>query len=109
MFSLINILNSTGNIPLGGWWVLLAILGFIPPYTLVPRFILNLRELYARDLQGRRGSEMDTAFGLSSESGHCVTRSTIMFVDGEQDLGLQHGDDIQMEERGICDTGGSRV
>ena len=51
-------------------------------YTLTPRFILSIRELYARDVQGRRGEGIDTGFGLSSGRGTGGT--AIVFVDVEQ-------------------------
>ena len=77
----------------------------VPPYTLVPRFILGLQNLYARDLQGRRGSEIDTAFGFTSGSGHGAITWEIMFVDGGQNDGLEEGEEIQMEEREIRSAG----
>lgn len=58
-------------IPISGWWTLLGVVQYVPGFTLVPRFILSLRKLYARDLGG------DTAFGLTSAS----SRGTIMFRD----------------------------
>jgi len=43
----------------------LYILEEVPMYTLGPRFIIGIREVYARDVQCRRGSRIDTAFGLT--------------------------------------------
>ena len=71
---------------------------YIPPYTLVPRFILSLRKLYARDLRGRPGSEIDTAFGFTSVSGHGAGASAIMFAEGGQNVGSEQDEEIQMEE-----------
>ena len=70
----------------------------IPAFTLVPRFILSLRELYARDVQGRRGSNIDTAFGLASVSTHGAL-TTIMFADGRQNGELEQSEEISLEER----------
>ena len=67
--------------------------------------MLSLRKLYARDLQGRRGSEIDTAFGLTSVSGRGAAASAIMFVDAMQNEGLEQGEEIQMEEREIRGAG----
>ena len=60
----------------------------IPLFTLVPRFILSLRELYARDLQGRSGSRSNTAFSLKPGSGNDATIITIAFarVEDEEDV-----------------------
>ena len=79
----------------------------IPPYVLVPRFILSLRKLHARDLRGRRGSDIDSAFGFTSVSGHGATGTTIIFADGGQTEGLEQGEEIQMEEREIRSAGTS--
>ena len=101
-------LAATRNIPTesdGGPLLLLGVMEAIPPYTLVPRFILSLRKLYVRDLRGRRGSEIDTAFGLTSAFGHGAAASTIMFADGGQNEGEEQGEEIQMEEMEIRSTG----
>ena len=79
----------------------------IPPYTLVPRFILSLRRLYARDLGGGHGSDIDTAFGVTSTSGLDAAASAIMFADSEQNEGLEQGEGIQLEEREPCSIGNS--
>ena len=71
----------------------------IPPYALVPRFILSLRKIYVRDLRGRPGSEIDTAFGFTSASSHGAVASTIVFADAERNEWLEQGEEIQMEER----------
>ena len=78
----------------------------IPIFTLVPRFILNLRELHARDLQGRRGSDIDTAFGLSSTPDHGPVASAIMFAEGGQNEGEEQREEIQMGDKEIR-SGGS--
>lgn len=105
-FALINMLVSTGKVPTDGWQIiLLGTMDSVPPYTLVLRFILGLQKLCARDLRGRRGSEIDTAFGFTSGSGHGAITRAIMFVDGGQNDGLEQGEEIQMEEREIRSAG----
>jgi len=47
--------------------ILLETLGFVPLCPLVPRFVVSLRELYDRDLEGR-WLGTDIAFGMSSQS-----------------------------------------
>lgn len=69
----------------------------IPTFTLVPRFILNLRKLYACDVRGRCGSEIDTAFGLDSAFGHGAAATTLMFADAGQHEGLEQGEEIRGE------------
>lgn len=78
---------------------------YVPAITLVPRFVLSLRELYAQDLQGRCGSDIDTAFGLTSAVSRGAAASTIMFANGGQHEALEQGEEIQMEEREISGTG----
>ena len=63
---------------------------------LIPRFILNLREMYAHDLQCRRGSNIDTAFSMGLRSGPGPS-SAIVFVDAVQNEG-ELGGESEMEE-----------
>ncbi|KAF8135064.1 hypothetical protein EV363DRAFT_1257036 [Boletus edulis] len=64
LFNLVNVLYLFGKAPTGGWQLLVLLaLEFVPIYTLTPRFILSMREMYARDT--RRSEGIDTAFGLS--------------------------------------------
>ena len=105
-YALMNMLAST--VPTVGWQgILLGMVELIPPYTLVPRFILSLRKLYARDIRGRHGRDIDTAFGFTSASDHGAAVSTIMFVDGRQDEGEEQSEEIQMEDREIRGAGSS--
>ena len=83
-YSIVNLIAV--NLSINGWGILLLVVEWIPISTLVPRFILNLRELYACDLQGRRGSNIDTAFGLTSASSHGL------FVED----GRNEGEEIQI-------------
>ena len=103
-------LGSTGNVPTNGWPVILVVaMGFIPPYTLVPRFILNLRKLYVRDIRGIYGSDIDTAFGFTSAPDRGAAASTIVFAGGGQNEGPiegeERGEEIQMEKRDIRSAG----
>ena len=96
-------LAETGNLPLVDGWriILFGSAQLIPPYTLVPRFILSLRKLYARDLQGRRGSDIDTAFGLTPVFTHGADLSAIVFADD----GQNKEEEIEMEVRGAGSSG----
>lgn len=69
----------------------------IPPFTLLPRFILNLREHYARDLRSRHGSDIDTAFGFTSTFDQGAVVNVTLFRDGEQNEGQrQHDEEIRI-------------
>ena len=85
--------------PQGDGWIvtLLDMIEYIPTITLVPRFIIGLRKLYARDLRGHRGSEIDTAFGSTSTSGRGAL-SAVLFADAGHSLRLDQDDEVQMEE-----------
>ena len=102
MYSIIDLTFYADSLSVDEWWMVLLVAQVAPMFTLVPRFILNLRELYAHDLQGRRGSNIDTAFGLTSASSHGPVASVIMFAED----GQNEGEEIQMEERDIRSAGG---
>ena len=102
-YAVINVLYYAANVPLNGWPItLLATMEYIPAFTLVPRFILSLRELYACDLQGKRGNDIDTAFGFTSAFGHgtSTATTTIVFADTGRNEGSEQGEEIAMEIRG---------
>ena len=104
LFALIDVLSFSAYFPTGGWQlILLPILQTVPIFTLTPRFILNIRELYARDVQGRRGGGIDTAFGLSL-SGHEAGRTAMVFMDVEQNEGSE-----DVEEVGIVSVTVNRI
>ena len=65
--------------------VLICTLEYVPAFVLTHRLILSLRKLYARDLRGRCGSDIDTAFGLTS-SGCGAVGSQIVFAEGGQNV-----------------------
>ena len=86
MYNIVNVLFAAGKTPDGEWQMTpLFIAEFVPMYTLTPRFVMSIRELYARDAQKgvHCGGGIDTGFGLSSPScGACGTR--ILFADVEE-------------------------
>ncbi|KAN0092755.1 hypothetical protein V8E55_003539 [Tylopilus felleus] len=70
LFNLSNLLSTFGKVPAGGWQlVLLLIVEYGPIYTLAPRFILSMREMYAHDVRGRREGGNDTGFGYAGQNG----------------------------------------
>ncbi|KAF8548545.1 hypothetical protein OG21DRAFT_1516179 [Imleria badia] len=97
LFAFIEVLNTSGNISTEGWQAdLSTTLGYVPIYALTPRFIMSIRELYARNVLGRRGEGIDTGFGLSlSDRGAVGT--AIVFADVQQNEGSDDVEDIPME------------
>lgn len=75
---------------------LLLILEYVPMFTLTPRFIVSIRELYARDVQDRRGGGIDTGFGLSF-SGRGAVGTGNAITDVEQNEGSENVEEIPRE------------
>ena len=94
--NIVNVLAASGGSPTGGWLLILSVLEFVPLITLTPRFILSIREMYVRDVRGRRGSGIDTGFGLSS-SGRDAGGTAIVFADVEQNERSEGIEEIPME------------
>ena len=93
-YALTAMLLNLELVPIDGWSLMLLVpLHYIPTFTLVPRFILDLRKLYARDLRGRRGN-IDTAFGFVSD----IAVSTMAFADTLQEDEEEQVNEMQMEE-----------
>ena len=79
--------------------VLLGIGEAVPAFVLTPRLVLSLRDLYARDLRGRRGSDIDTAFGLTSSGLDTMTvASQIVFAEGGENMGEEQGEERDDEQ-----------
>lgn len=92
-----NVLAATGKVGSALWQVIVsAIAEFVPMYTLTPRFIMSVRELYARDVRGGHGEGVDTGFGLSS-SGRGAGGTGIVFADVERNEGMDDVEEIPME------------
>ncbi|KAI9566856.1 hypothetical protein HD554DRAFT_2174021 [Boletus coccyginus] len=91
LFSLINLLSALGMFLSPEPWKkdVTAILQYVPMFTLTPRFIISIRELYARDVQRRRGEGIDTGFGFPSH-GRGGDGTGIVFADRvEEDEGTE--------------------
>lgn len=98
LFDVIDVLGVGGKIPAGGWqFILTSILANVPMYTLTPRFIISMRELYARDVQCDHMSGIDTGFGLSTSCGHDVGGTGMVFADIGQNEGMDGVEEIPME------------
>lgn len=98
-FSLICMLTTMVNISSSDqWWTVVAVtVEYIPAFTLTPRFILSLRELDARVRRSRDGSDIDTAFGLTSTFYRGAVADAIMFADSGGTDSEEQGEEIQME------------
>jgi len=95
LYNFVVVFNYSGGVWQG---YLLLVLAYVPMYALTPRLILNIRELYARDVQGRRGEGIDTGFGLLSTRGG-ADGTTMVFADVEPNEGLED------DARGRCGDG----
>ena len=111
-----NLLFNLGIGQESRWWLILNAVTYTPRFTLVPRFILSLRALHAHSVQGRCGSDIDTAFGLGSSSDHGAGSAIDIMGGGqneEEDQGEElveeryegQGEEIQMEVRGMPSVG----
>ena len=76
--------------------ILTLALEFVPMFTLSSRFILSIREMHADDMRGRRGSGIDTGFGLSV-SGRDAVETVLVFADVEQNEGSAHVEEAMVE------------
>ena len=77
--------------------MLLGILEVVPLFTLTPRFIISIRELYTRDVQYRHGEGIDTGFGLTS--GHGVVETAIVFAGAGQNEGPESIEEVPRKVR----------
>lgn len=96
LFTLINTLLLMRSGPPPGWQAL-YIVQYVPIYTLTPRFILGIRELYARDVRSRRGSGIDTGFGLPLSGGGDGNTATEFADPRQNDEGLEVIEDVPLE------------
>jgi len=96
--SLVNMLGLLNAIPPGYIAIVLLIASTIPIYTLTPRFVMNIRELYIRDMQGHRNNDIDIGFGFSSRAGQgmgaSTTLGTIAFAEGSATMELEDREEI---------------
>ena len=77
-YTLLDLSGKGTDFSFDGWISLVGSFKYIPASTLAPRFILSLRKLYALDdRRGRRGSNIDTAFGFT---GYGAAGSQMMFA-----------------------------
>ncbi|KAF8126814.1 hypothetical protein EV363DRAFT_1418714 [Boletus edulis] len=100
--NLFVMLGDLGTLPNGWITQVLVVAADVPLYTLTPRFVMSVRELYAVDSQGR--SDIDTGFGLTNEARRGIGASTtigmIVFAEGGATSGMVDGEEMaNVEER----------
>ena len=87
-----------------GWWAIpLGIVNYVPVFTLTPRFILNVRALYERDVQRHYElSNMGSEFGWTSVSRRGVRKpsSSIVFAGLSEVEGSEQYESISMGGKG---------
>ena len=76
--------------------ILAFTLEFVPMFTLSSRFILSIREMHTHDMQGRRGSGIDTGFGLSV-SGCDAVETVLVLADVAQNEGSADVEEVMVE------------
>ena len=74
LYSIIKVLDILGSIPEGWISHFSVVIANVPLFNLTPRFVMNIRELHALDMQGRCNGDIDTDFGLSSGTSYGVER-----------------------------------
>ncbi|KAF8126719.1 hypothetical protein EV363DRAFT_1347193 [Boletus edulis] len=106
LYFIVNVLFQVNDVliygtPLRNTSIILNTFIYTAFYTLIPRFIINIRELYDRDIHGR--FHIDTGFGVQSWSnaGPDATVSAMVFVEGNQgpevEDGMSNSGDLQVE------------
>ena len=109
--TLIYLLYGLGDIPQGWVYYVLLVVSNVPLYTLTPRFVVNIRELYALDIVSRRGGDIDAGFGLSSRASRGVgstTVGTIVFAEVGRTGGLNNDEEtVVAKER--AESSGSLI
>jgi len=86
------------NIPSPAWIVIADLFLIVTAFPIIPRFVLNIRELYEKDSRG--GFEgIDSGFGIGNVSDTIV--SGMVFADGINGLGTKEDDEeAQLEPVG---------
>ncbi|KAG9315411.1 hypothetical protein JVU11DRAFT_4562 [Chiua virens] len=87
LLNLFTLLSYTTSIATNDWqFILTIIVQLVPVYTLTPRFIISIRELYAHDVQGERVGGIDSGFGLSTLNSRGGVGGPMVFAAGVQSL-----------------------
>ena len=109
LYSIYNMLGLLGILPQGWVTWMLGVAADVPVYILTPRFVINIRELYVLDMQGRCDCDIDTGFGLSSGAGHSVGvggTATIRTIASQEEDRIERVDDEVIPTAGERSTSG---
>ncbi|KAF8126709.1 hypothetical protein EV363DRAFT_1523971 [Boletus edulis] len=89
----INYVLTSAAVPTNNVPVFLSPFLYVAFYTLIPRFIISIRELYDHDIRGR--FHIDTGFGVRSRSNHGLDTivSAMVFMGGNQGSDVEGGTD----------------
>lgn len=105
----VSVLALLGVFPTYGWG------GFVPGVlqypvvvSVISRVMTSIRQLYASDLNGRRGSNINTPFALSalSQPDRAADGSAIVFPEVQQNDRSEEDIDIAEGERNQRSGGG---
>jgi len=100
LLNLLNLLYGFHMLPKEGWFTILYLPAeLVPAYTLTPRFVLSIRELYVRSIENGHSSKIDAGFGLSGRFGTTTTGTTTMaFEDSVANIGLEETEEVPLQE-----------
>ena len=91
---------------MAGWQLIpIGFFNFVPVFTLTPRFIVSVRALHARELEGRcEPGRMTTVSGSAFVSGSrrrgTSSRTSIMFAGLRDKDEFEHVQEVSMGEWG---------
>ncbi|KAF8558596.1 hypothetical protein OG21DRAFT_1481290 [Imleria badia] len=104
LFGIFNILIFAGKIPLTGWQLIpIGFFNYVPVFTLVPRFIVSVRALHARELrcEPHYATTVPGSRSVPGSGGRGTSSGTsIMFAGLREEDGFAQDEEIHMEERG---------
>ncbi|KAG9309449.1 hypothetical protein JVU11DRAFT_10418 [Chiua virens] len=99
LVNLIDVLNTSGKLPLAGSQITLSYIpAYVALFSLTPRFIISVRELHTHTVRGGRAVGIDTGFGFSAISSSDVLEAEMIFADVEPDELTQFAEEITMED-----------
>lgn len=89
LYQIAWVLNPGETAPNNTSTLFLNAFAYVIFYPLIPRFIISVREIYDRDVRGR-SQEIDTGFGVLSQSFAAPDTSVSVMVFLDDSPGCQH-------------------
>ncbi|KAG9312082.1 hypothetical protein JVU11DRAFT_7365 [Chiua virens] len=93
-----NLLNFWGAMPSNPEYFLLGLMEYVPVFTLMPRFIISIREMYEHDVQGRQGGGIDSGFGVSTQFDRGAARSRVVFASRDENESTESTEAVENTE-----------